>query len=143
MKLVDTNLLLYAVNRSSVHHGRARDWLEEILSADEPVGLPWVALLAFIRLATSDRVFPKPLSADQAIAIVDGWLALPVVVPVSPGENHWRVLKRLLGESGAAANLTTDAHLAALAIENGAELCSADADFARFPTLRVINPIAG
>lgn len=143
MKLVDANLLLYAVNRSSAHHRRARHWLEDILSGDEPVGLPWVVMLAFIRLATSDHVFPRPLSVEQAIAIVDGWLAMPAVVTVSPGKNHWLVLKRLLLESGTAANLTTDAHLAALAIENGAELCSADTDFARFPTLRLVNPVAG
>lgn len=141
MKLIDANLLLYAVNRSSDHHDRARQWLGDTLSGDEPVGLPWVVVLAFLRLATSDRVFPKPLAVDQAIATVDGWFAQPVVVAVSPGENHWRILRRLLAGAGTAANLTTDAHLAALAIENGAELCSADADFARFPALRVLNPI--
>ena len=141
MKLVDANVLLYAVNRASAHHERARQWLEEILSGDEPVGLPWVAVLAFLRLATSDRVFPKPLSVDQAVAVVDGWLAQPAVVVVSPGDDHWRVLRRLLSEVGTAANLTTDAHLAALALENAAELCSADADFTRFPAVRAVNPL--
>lgn len=138
MKLVDLNLLLYAVNRDSPHHARARSWLESALSADEPI-----ALLGFLRLTTSDRVLPRPLSPDQALAVVDSWLAQPVVVPLEPGEGHWRLLRALLASSGSAGNLTTDAHLAAIAIEHGAELCSTDSDFARFPDLRWTNPLHG
>lgn len=142
MKVVDLNLLLYAVNRDSAHHARAKAWLERMLADEEPAALPWVVLLGFLRLATSARVFPRPLLPDQAMAIVGGWLAQPGVVGLSPGEEHWRILRGLLAETGTAGNLTTDAHLATLAIDNGAELCSADIDFARFPKLRWTNPLA-
>jgi toxin-antitoxin system PIN domain toxin len=143
VKVLDLNLLLYAVNRDSPHHARARRWLEATLSADEPVGLPWVVILGFLRLATSDRVLSRPLKTRQAIELVHGWLAQTIVVPVGPGDHHWSILRALLDETGTAGNLTTDAHLAALAIERGAELCSTDADFTRFPSVRWVNPIAG
>lgn len=142
MKVVDLNLLLYAVNRDSIHHARARTWLEQILSADEPIALPWVVLLGFLRIATSARVLPHPLSVEKAIAVVDSWIAQPVVVQLVPGAEHWRILRGLLAEAGTAGNLTTDGHLAALAIESGAELCSSDGDFARFKKLRWTNPLA-
>lgn len=141
MKVVDLNLLLYAINRDSAQHARAKAWLEDALAHDDPVALPWVVLLGFLRLATSARVFPKPLSPAVAIEVVDGWLAAPAVFTLSPGEAHWRTLRALLAESGTAGNLTTDAHLAALAVEHGAELCSTDADFARFRALRWVNPL--
>ncbi len=107
------------------------------------MGLAWAVVLGFLRLATSARIFPRPLDPEQALAVVDGWLARPCVTALAPGEEHWRILRGLLGESGTAGNLTTDAHLAALAIEHGAELCSTDADFARFPRLSWVNPLAG
>jgi toxin-antitoxin system PIN domain toxin len=143
VKLLDLNLLPYAVNRDSPDHGRARAWLDHVLKGDEPVAVPWMVVLGFLRLSTSTRVFPRPLSPDQALAVVDGWLARPAVVALAPGDQHWRVLRDLLTESGTAGNLTTDAHLAALAIEHGAELCSTDGDFARFRRLRWLNPLAG
>jgi toxin-antitoxin system PIN domain toxin len=142
MKVLDLNLLIYAVNRDSGFHARARSWLEATLSGDEPVGIPWAVILGFLRIATSDRVLPKPLKPDQGLTIVTGWLAQPAVFALSPGDGHWTTLRRLLDEAGTAGNLTTDAHLAALAIENGAELCSTDSDFARFPNLRWMNPLA-
>lgn len=142
MKVVDLNLLLYAVNRDSPHHARAKAWLEQTLSDEDPVALPWVVLLGFLRLATSARVFPQPLAPEQALAVVDGWLARPALMPLPPGEEHWRILRDLLSRAGTAGNLVTDAHLAALAIEHGAELCSTDSDFARFRQLRCVNPLA-
>ena len=142
MKVVDLNLLLYAVNRDSFPHSRARVWLERSLSGDEPVGMPWTVLLGFLRLSTTARVLPRPLAVEEALAVVDSWLARPVVVPLAPGPEHWRILRALLEDAGAAGNLVSDAHLAALAIESGAELCSSDSDFARFPTLRLTNPLA-
>lgn len=142
MKVVDLNLLLYAVNRDSIHHTRARTWLEQILSADEPVALPWTVLLGFLRIATSARILPYPLSVEQALGVVDSWIDQPVVVLLAPGAEHWRILRELLAEAGTAGNLTTDGHLAALAIESGAELCSSDSDFARFNKLRWTNPLA-
>lgn len=141
MKVVDVNLLLYAVNRDSPQHGAAKEWLERTLQEDEPVALPWVVVLGFLRLGTSPRVFPRPLEPKQALEVVDRWLAHPSVLALAAGEEHWRVLRDLLSQSGTAGNLTTDAHLAALAIENGAELCSTDTDFARFPRVRWSNPL--
>lgn len=142
MKLVDLNLLLYAVNRDSPQHAAARTWVEDILSGDEVVALPWVVLLGFLRISTNPRIMSRPLSPAQALEIVDDWLAQPTVRPLLPTEEHWRILRALLIESGTAGNLTTDAHLAALAIEHGCELCSTDSDFARFSKLRWVNPLA-
>jgi toxin-antitoxin system PIN domain toxin len=99
-------------------------------------------VLGFLRLTTSARVFARPIRSEQALAIIDDWFARPAVVPLSPTERHWTVLRDLLSEAGTAGNVTTDAHLTALAIENGAELCSTDADFERFKTLRWRNPLA-
>ncbi|GBD32538.1 MAG: ribonuclease VapC33 [Gemmatimonadales bacterium] len=138
---MDLNLLLYACNRDAPNHSRARVWLEQALSDDEVVALPWAVILGFLRLVTNPRVFPRPLSPDQAIGIVDGWLSQPHVVPLVPGSEHWRILKDLLSGSGTAGNLTTDAHLAALAIEYGADLYSTDSDFARFPRVSLKNPL--
>jgi toxin-antitoxin system PIN domain toxin len=142
VKLLDLNLLLYAVNRDSAHHRPAKRWLEEALVGDERVALPWVVLCGFLRVSTNGRIFPSPLEPEQAIGLVDGWLARPNVVVANPGDEHWIILRALLRESGTAANLTTDAHLAALAIEHGAVLCSTDSDFARFRGLRWANPLA-
>ncbi len=141
MKVLDLNLLLYAVNRDAEPHRAAKAWLERTLSGDEAVALPWIVILGFLRLTTSRRVLPRPLTPKQALGVVDGWLSQPPVVALSPGDEHWRILRDLLGETGTAGNLTTDAHLATLAIERGAVLCSTDADFARFPHLRWTNPI--
>jgi hypothetical protein len=141
VKLVDLNLLLYAVNLDAPKHAASRAWLEEVLSGDEPIGLSWPVLLGFLRISTHVRILPNPLTTEQALAVVDGWLAQPAVRVLPAGPEHWRILRDLLVESGTAGNLTTDAHLAALAIENGAELCSTDRDFGRFPKLRWVNPL--
>ena len=142
MKLVDLNLLLYAVNRDAPHHRAAKKWLEDSLASDEPVGLSWSVLLGFLRIATHRRVLPAPLEARQAISVIDGWIDRANVLIVQPGSEHWRILRELLLEIGTAGNLTTDAHLAALAIEHGCELYSSDSDFGRFPWLRWTNPLA-
>lgn len=141
MILIDLNLLLYATNRNSVHHRAARRWLEQVLNAEEPVALPWVVLLGFLRIATNGRILSRPLTVEQALEVVDGWLALPVVRVLHPGQEHWRLLRELLQEAGTGGNLTTDAHLAALALENGCTLCSTDTDFARFRRLKWIHPL--
>jgi toxin-antitoxin system PIN domain toxin len=112
------------------------------MSGEERIALAWTVLLGFIRLTTSPRIFEHPLSVDNALRTVDLWLAQPSVAPLEPGDSHWIILRELLVEAGAAGNLTTDAHLAALAIEQGAELCSTDADFARFKRLRWTNPLS-
>ena len=142
MILIDLNLLIYATNNDSFHHRAARRWLEKSLNGEEPVALPWVVVLGCLRIATNGRILPAPLTAAQALSVVDGWLELPVVRLLPPGPEHWRVLKGLLEEAGTAGNLTTDAHLAALAIENGCTLCSTDTDFARFKHLKWSNPLS-
>lgn len=142
MKLADVNLLLYAFDASSARHRAARRWLEEQLSGAETFAFAWVVLLAFVRLGTNSRVFEKPLAPDEAFDIVDGWLAQPCATVVHPTERHAAVLRELLEPLGTAGNLTTDAHLAALAIEHGAELCSCDSDFSRFSGLRWNDPLA-
>jgi len=140
--LVDANLLIYAVNRDAPQHAAARAWWEQVLSGTTPVGLPWLVLLAFLRLSTNARVLRSPASVERALGYVHEWLAQPYVTPVSPGDRHWDILSRLLAESGAAGNLTSDAHIAAIAIEHDHVVCSADNDFKRFKGIRHVNPLA-
>ncbi len=142
MILLDANLLLYAYNASFPQHERARVWLEEVLSRPEPVGISWTTILAFLRIATNPRAFEAPLSPEEAIACVDAWLGCPQVVILEPTDRHWEVLVRLLRSSRIRGPAVMDAHLAALAIEHGAVLCTTDRDFARFPGLRIYNPLA-
>lgn len=112
------------------------------MNRDESVGLSWATLLGFLRIATRHGIFPRPLSVDQALKIVEGWLTHPLVTIPRPGDRHWTILRQLLMQTGTAGNLTTDAHLAALAIEHDATLYSSDADFTRFePELRTRNPL--
>lgn len=143
MRLADANLLLYAVDESSPNHEQARDWLEDSLSSAETFAFAWSVLLAFVRLGTNPRVFVSPLEPREALDLVDSWLQQPSTTVVHPTERHSSLLRELLGPLGAAGNLTSDAHLAALAIEHGAELHSADADFGRFPRLRWVDPLSG
>lgn len=142
MKLLDANLLLYAVDDRSPRHEPARTWLDATMSGAETVGLAWLVLLAFLRLSTNGRVFEHPLTAPEALDLIDGWLARPCTTVVAPGARHSTVLRELLVPLGVAGNLSSDAHLAAIAIEHGAELCSCDHDFGRFPGLRWVDPIA-
>lgn len=142
MRLVDANVLLYAVNEAAPHHATARAWLDRALAGREPVAFAWTALLAFLRLATHPAVFPRPLSAIEATDIVRAWLAQPPAVVVDPTPRHAGLLAGLLAQTGTAANLVNDAHLAALALEHGAVLVSFDADFGRFAGLRRETPAA-
>jgi toxin-antitoxin system PIN domain toxin len=141
--LVDANLLIYALDSDSPHHARARPWLERTLSGTALVGLPWIVILAFIRLTTRSGIMRRPLPLPDALAYVDSWLGQPCVEAVAPGEHHWPILSSLLEAIGSAGNLTSDAHIAALALERGASVCSADHDFARFPGVRHVNPLIG
>lgn len=141
MKIPDVNLLLYAVDQESPHHARALLWFEEAMSGTEPVGFAWIVLLAFIRLSTKAQIFARPFAPGEALDIVESWLAQPCAVVVGPTERHLAVLRGLIEPFGTAGNVTTDAHLAALAVEHGAEICSADTDFGRFPGVRWANPV--
>jgi uncharacterized protein len=139
--VVDVNLLLYAVDRGSPHHERAHQWWRSALVGRETIGLPWGTTLAFVRLTTNPRIFARPLTVERAFDVLEAWTAQHHVVPIEPTPRHQAVVRGLLQSVGTAGNLVTDAHLAALAIEHGAALYSADADFTRFPGLRWTNPL--
>lgn len=141
MILVDANLLLYAGDQTSPHHKAACLWWDAQLSGTSPVCLCWPVLDAFIRIGTNPRVFAHPLSLDQALACVQSWLDQPCTRIVQPTERHWMAFQKMLRDGQATANLVTDAHLAALALEHGCTLMSTDADFSRFPGLRWRNPL--
>lgn len=142
MILVDANILLYAEDSLQSRHQKARAWWDGQLSGTGVVCLCWTVLSAFIRIGTNPRVFEHPLSLEQALARVQSWLDQPCTRVVRPTERHWTVFKQMLTDGQAVANLVTDAHLAALAIEHGCELASSDSDFARFPKLKWRNPLA-
>jgi len=143
MKLIDLNLLVYSTNRDSPHHAKALRWLELALSGEETVVFAWIVILGFVRISTRPGAFSKPLTPNQAFDIVDGWLSRPCVTVLHPGKLHWSILRGLLEQAGTAGNLSTDAHLAALALEYGATLCSTDNDFVRFgKQLRCFNPLS-
>jgi uncharacterized protein len=140
LKLLDVNILLYAYDVSSVHHERSRVWLAESLSGSEVVGLPWQTISAFLRITTHPRMVRTPVTMVLAAAVVDSWLERSCVRIVEPGERYWQIFRDLLVDEDARGPLVPDAALAALAIENGATLCSADRDFRRFPGLKLSNP---
>jgi len=142
MIVLDVNLLIYSVNSDAPLHKKAKSWLETTLSGSETIGLSWNVLLAFARLTARQGLFRNPLRVESAFDLLDAWLGQPSITVIHPGPYHLRLLRELLEPLGAAGNLASDAHLAALAIENQAELCSSDNDFARFPRLRWRNPLA-
>ena len=135
MILLDANILLYAVQSSAPHHTNAKDHLEALFSSKQTIALTWPALLAFLRISTKREIFSRPLTPAQALAVIGNWLNQPNCVLLAPGTNHFNVLSTLVSATGVAGNLTSDAHLAAIAIEHSAELHSFDNDFARFPKL--------
>jgi hypothetical protein len=141
MKLLDANLLLYAVNKDAPLHAKAKAWLETTLSGRETVAFSWNVILAFVRLTTRPGLFRNALSPERAFDLVADWLDQPSATVVNPGPRHLAILRGLLTSLGTGGNLTSDAHLAALAIEQNAELCSCDADFARFAGLDWRNPL--
>jgi toxin-antitoxin system PIN domain toxin len=138
--LVDANVLIYAVNADAPNHGESRRWLDAALRSIEPVGFSWIALLAFIRVATNPAVLSDPLSVVEATDQVRIWLAAPAAVVVEPTSRHADVLAGLLSGIGTAGNLVNDAHLAALAVEHDARIVSYDTDFARFAGVRSERP---
>jgi uncharacterized protein len=138
--LVDANILLYAEDRGSPFHNQARTWWDARLSGSSPVCLSWSVLSAFLRIATNRRIYERPLTLDEAIGRVAGWLNQPCARVVNPTERHWQFFRDMLTAGKATANLVADAHLATLALEHGCQLMSTDADFARFPKLAWKNP---
>ena len=140
MRLVDANVLIYAVNEASTQHEAARTWLDRVLGGEETVGFAWTVVLAFLRLTTHPAVFAHPLDPERATATVRAWTDQPTARLIDPTTRHLDVLSGLLAEAGTAANLVNDAHLAALAIEHDATLVTFDADFGRFTGLRTERP---
>jgi toxin-antitoxin system PIN domain toxin len=139
--LPDINLLVYAVDTTSPLHAGTRRWWDDVLSSSETVGLCYPSVLGFVRLTTHRSVFESPLDIDAGLAMVQNWLAEPNVTLLAPTARHWPILAELLG-TARGANLTTEAHLAAHAIEHGCTLYSNDRDFGRFEGLRWKNPLA-
>jgi len=140
--LVDANILLYSVDESSPFHTKASDWLTSALNGPRRVGLPWLSLTAFLRIVTNPRALEHPLTPTEAWHIVDAWLAAPAAWIPGPGTGHRAIMRQLIIELDIRAGLVTDAVLAALCIEHGLDVVSADSDFARFTTLGWVNPIA-
>ncbi|MXZ62925.1 MAG: type II toxin-antitoxin system VapC family toxin [Chloroflexi bacterium] len=141
MIIPDANLLIYAYNDQDPLHVAARSWWEALLQGHEPVGLPWVVSTAFVRVLSDRRILPVPATPEQAVDFVREWFETPNVVPLEPGPDHLTYLRRNLVGARRGGNLVPDAHIAALAIENDAEVHSHDSDFGRFPDVRWHDPI--
>jgi hypothetical protein len=139
--IVDANLLIYAYNAAAPQHDAAREWLERRLRATTRIGLPWQSLLAFLRITTHPRLFPQATETSNARRQVEVWLSSDAAWIPRPTERHLAIFSSLLDLPGVRGGLVHDADLAALAIEHGLTLCSADRDFAHFPGLRWENPI--
>jgi hypothetical protein len=142
MILPDINLLVYAYNSDAPGHRRAKTWWEACLSEDRLIGLPWAVILGYLRLMTSRSVLLDPFTPQEAIGHIRSWLERPQVQVLQPGPRHLDLLDSLMREAGVSGRLTTDVHLAALAIEHQAELHTNDGDFKRFPGLRWSNPLS-
>ena len=140
--LIDANLLVFAVREESPFHVKARNWLTDQLNGERRVGIPWQSLAAFLRITTNPRIYERPLEPIAAWTYVEGWLADDLVWTPAPTPRHAQVLGDLIKHHQPRGNLVTDAQLAALAIEHGLEVCSADTDFARFTEIRWHNPLA-
>lgn len=142
MILIDANLLLYAYHPKAEQHGASRAWLEAALGGCELVRFAWLTLWAFLRIGTNPRVFERPLSTSEADAVISSWLAQPAAGILEPGERHWDILRGLMRAGQTSGPLVMDAVVAAIAVEHGATLCTTDRDFARFPGLKWMNPLA-
>lgn len=142
MKLVDANVLLYAIDQNATHHGAAKAWLDAALSGQETVLMPWLSLLAFVRIATHHAIFERPLTTDQALTTVQSWLDQPAALVPSPDGSQAKRMLKLLNATGNGGNLVNDAYLASLALQYGATVVTFDSDFKRFEDLHVEVPAA-
>jgi uncharacterized protein len=140
--VLDANILLYAYDSASFQHEKARHWVERTFSEGEPVGLPWQTVAAFLRIMTNPKLPGERFTPEEAVHLVDQWLNQPNVKLLAPGEDHWPLLRQMIVDGQAQGPLISDAQLAALTIEYGGVLHTTDRDFARFPGLRCVNPLA-
>jgi toxin-antitoxin system PIN domain toxin len=138
----DINLLVFAYNEAAPAHVAARTWWEALMTGRDRIALPWAVVFGFVRVVTHQSVLESPLSPDAAMTIVREWFTPERVLSLDPGPRHLDIVETLFRATSVAGNLTTDTHLAALAIEHQCELHSNDADFGRFPGLRWRNPLA-
>jgi toxin-antitoxin system PIN domain toxin len=139
--VLDANILLYAYDGSSPQHMKARDWLEQVLSGTDPVGLPWQTVSAFMRILTNLRLPGPRFAIGEVVEVVDGWFDQPNVQALTPGDGHWTLFRQMVAGGQASGPLVSDAHLAALTLEYGGVLHTTDRDFGRFPGLRWKNPL--
>jgi toxin-antitoxin system PIN domain toxin len=139
----DVNVLIHAMDVDSRHHKHAWKWWSASLGGSEHIGFSWPVLMAYVRLTTHPRIMGSPMDSSSACDDVRSWLSLPTTMVLTPGPEHMHVVARLFESAGGEGDLVPDAHLAALAIENGGTVYSQDADFARFPDVRWVNPLAG
>jgi uncharacterized protein len=142
MIVLDANILLYAYDAASPQHAKARAWIEEAFSSVTPIGLPWQSIGAFLRVITNSKLPGQRFTLDEGAQIVDRWLDQPNVLAISPGEHYWPLFRETMIAGQARVPLLSGAQLAALTIEFGGVLYTTDRDFARFPGLRWINPLA-
>jgi toxin-antitoxin system PIN domain toxin len=140
--LVDANILLYSIDTASPFHGPAESWLVDALNGPRRIGIPWMSLAAFLRIATNPRATRHPLSPSEAWEHIDGWLDAPATWVPEPGRGHRTIFRDLMTRLDLRAGLVADAVLAAICIEHGLDIVSADSDFARFTELTWINPVA-
>ena len=141
--LPDVNVLIYAVDSEALHHKACHQWLEEALDGAATVAFAWTALLGFVRITTNPRIMKSPLGASVAFDYVEDWLANPRSRVVHPSSQHTATFRRLVTAVGTAGNLSTDAHLAAIAIDHEVEIVSCDSDFGKFQGVRWFNPVTG
>ena len=139
--LIDANILLYAADESSPFHREAKDWLSDALNGSSRMAIPWQSIVAFLRISTHERASAHPLSPADALQIAQEWLDSEMVWSPVEGPRHADLLAGLIAKYNLRGNLISDGQLAALAIEHGLQLCSADTDFARFTELGWINPV--
>lgn len=143
MILPDVNVLVLAHRSEQRDHAAVRDWWVEEVNSERPFALADAVVAGFLRIVTNPRIFDVPTERETAVAFVDGLVAQPTCVPVAAGPDHWRIFRRVVDEADARGNLVPDAHLAALAIEQGATVATRDRGFARFPGVRWLDPLAG
>ncbi len=142
MVLPDVNLLVFAYNAAAPRHDDALAWWQGLMTGREQIGIPWAVVIGFVRLVTHNAVLEEPLPPRAAMGRVRQWFTRQHVQSLEPGPRHLSILEELFERTGVAGTLTTDTHLAALAIEHQCELHSNDTDFSRFPGLRWHNPLA-
>ncbi|MCL1898239.1 MAG: type II toxin-antitoxin system VapC family toxin [Micrococcales bacterium] len=140
MKLVDTNVLVYAAYRPSKFHLDSLGWLDAALSRGEPIGFAWLALIGFVRIATNPKMTDPPFSRTAALDLVEAWLGAPSAYILEPGPRHAEFLREMLTVAGSSPNLTNDAHLAAIARQHKATVITFDSDFGQFPGINWAQP---